>query len=95
MICLDHIQCLSRNIYPRAIYKALDYYTEAGGVVEVEFIFNNDGDTAYFTPGFEDNDRVRFIGIDTLETGSGDLATNARLYVKGLLRKCNSCIYST
>lgn len=68
-----------------AIYKALDYYTEAGGVVEVEFIFNNDGDTAYFTPGFEDNDRVRFIGIDTLETGSGDLATNARLYVKGLL----------
>lgn len=67
------------------IYKALDYYTQPGGVVEVEYIWNNDGDTAYFTPGFEDNDRVRFIGIDTLETGSGTLATDAKNYVASLL----------
>lgn len=68
-----------------AEYLALDYFTQAGGVVEVEFIYNNDGDTAYFTPGFEGNDRVRFIGIDTLETGSGNLAANAQQYVAGLL----------
>jgi len=67
------------------IYKALDYYTQPGGIVEVTYIWNNDGDTAYFTPGFEDNDRVRFIGIDTLETGSGDLATQAKNYVASLL----------
>ncbi len=29
--------------------------------------------------------RVRFIGIDTLETGTGSLATNAQKYVESLL----------
>lgn len=68
-----------------AEYLLLDYFTEAGGVVEVDFIYNNDGDTAYFTPGFEGADRVRFIGIDTLETGSGTLAADAQQYVESLL----------
>jgi len=67
------------------VYKLLDYYTEPGGIVEVEFIWNNDGDTAYFTPGFEGGDRVRFVGIDTAETGSGTLATQATNYVASLL----------
>lgn len=71
-------------------YLLLDYYTEPGGVVEVEFIWNNDGDTAYFTPGFEGGDRVRFIGIDTLETGSGTLATQAQQYVENLLENATT-----
>jgi endonuclease YncB( thermonuclease family) len=67
-------------------YKALDYFTEKGGVVEVTFVENNDGDTANFDPYFRNNDRVRFIGIDTLEMGSGDpLAINAQKYVESLL----------
>jgi endonuclease YncB( thermonuclease family) len=73
-----------------AEYLLLDYFTEAGGVVEVDFIFNNDGDTAYFTPGFEGEDRVRFIGIDTLETGSGTLASQAQAYVESLLENATT-----
>ena len=73
-----------------AEYLLLDYFTQAGGVVEVEFIYNNDGDTAYFTPGFEGNDRVRFIGIDTLETGSGTLAADAQQYVESLLENATT-----
>ncbi|MCD4827621.1 MAG: lamin tail domain-containing protein [Acholeplasmataceae bacterium] len=82
-------------VYPEtftleAEYLLLDYFTQAGGVVEVEFIYNNDGDTAYFTPGFEGNDRVRFIGIDTLETGSGNLAADAQQYVASLLENATT-----
>jgi endonuclease YncB( thermonuclease family) len=68
-----------------AEYLLLDYFTQPGGVVQVDFIDNNDGDTAYFTPGFLGEDRVRFIGIDTLETGTGSLAANAQAYVNNLL----------
>lgn len=66
-------------------YLTLDYFTEKGGVVKVNFVSNNDGDTAQFTPGFMNNDRVRFVGIDTTETGSGTLATQAKNYVNSLL----------
>ena len=70
-------------------YLTLDYFTEKGGVAKVEFIYNNDGDTAYFIPGFEGNDRVRFVGIDTTETGSGTLATQAKKLCDKLIRKRN------
>jgi len=56
-------------------------FPENGGMIKVTFISNNDGDTAQFNPGFTLNDRVRFVGIDTAETGSGTLATLARQFV--------------
>jgi endonuclease YncB( thermonuclease family)/beta-lactam-binding protein with PASTA domain len=56
-------------------------FPQNGGMIKVTFISNNDGDTAQFSPGFTGDDRVRFIGIDTNETGSGDLATAARQFV--------------
>jgi endonuclease YncB( thermonuclease family)/beta-lactam-binding protein with PASTA domain len=60
-------------------------FPEQGGMVKVTFISNNDGDTAQFSPGFTGDDRVRFVGIDTNETGSGDLASAARSFVNYLL----------
>jgi beta-lactam-binding protein with PASTA domain/endonuclease YncB( thermonuclease family) len=56
-------------------------FPENGGMIKVTFISNNDGDTAQFNPGFTSGDRVRFVGIDTNETGSGTLATLARQFV--------------
>ena len=56
-------------------------FPENGGMIKVTFISNNDGDTAQFNPGFTSEDRVRFVGIDTAETGSGTLATLARQFV--------------
>jgi beta-lactam-binding protein with PASTA domain/endonuclease YncB( thermonuclease family) len=56
-------------------------FPENAGMIKVTFISNNDGDTAQFNPGFTSEDRVRFVGIDTNETGSGTLATLARQFV--------------
>ncbi len=39
-----------------------------GGMDNVDLYYINDGDTAAFTPGFTDNERVRFLGVDTPET---------------------------
>ena len=39
-----------------------------GGMDSVTLVSINDGDTASFTPGFLDNERVRFLGVDTPET---------------------------
>ncbi len=55
------------------------------GMVLVEYGYANDGDTSTFTPGFEGSDRVRFVGIDTTESGSGTLATQATSYLRGIL----------
>lgn len=68
----------------------LDYYTQPSGVVKVDFISNNDGDTAQFQPGFMVNDRVRFVGIDTPETGSGQIATDATNFVYNLLNNATN-----
>ncbi|TNF07154.1 MAG: hypothetical protein EP317_05325 [Bacillota bacterium] len=64
-------------------------FPENGGMIEVTFISNNDGDTAQFNPGFTSEDRVRFVGIDTNETGSGTLATLARQFVYQRLSTAN------
>ena len=76
-------------VYPTTFnfdYSFLDKpFTEPGGVASVSFVSNNDGDTAQFTPGFTYDNRVRFIGIDTPETGSGIVATQARQYVYNAL----------
>ncbi len=61
-------------------YLELDFTTRKG-MIEVEFISNNDGDTAQFTQGFCGPNRVRFIGVDTPETGSGLVATLATNFV--------------
>lgn len=55
------------------------------GMALVEYVYANDGDTSTFEPGFLGDDRVRFIGIDTTESGSGTLATQATNYLRGLL----------
>lgn len=60
-------------------------FSEPGGMVEVTYVSIYDGDTAYFSPGFLGENRVRFIGIDTTEMGSGTLATLAKEYVASLL----------
>ena len=39
-----------------------------GGMTSVTVVGINDGDTASFSPGFIDNERVRFLGVDTPET---------------------------
>ena len=39
-----------------------------GGMTSVTVYYINDGDTASFTPGFLDSERVRFLGVDTPET---------------------------
>ncbi len=68
----------------------LDYYTQPSGVVKVDFVSNNDGDTAQFTPGFMVNDRVRFVGIDAQETGTGQLAIDATNLVYNLLNNATN-----
>jgi len=60
-------------------------FTEPGGMIEVDYDSIYDGDTAYFTPGFLGENRVRFIGIDAPEMGSGLLAIQARDYARNRL----------
>lgn len=60
-------------------------FTEPGGMIKVEYVSIYDGDTAYFTPGFTGENRVRFIGVDATEMGSGTLAIQARDYMASLL----------
>ncbi len=38
------------------------------GMIQVTLVTINDGDTAGFTPGFTNDKRVRFLGVDTPET---------------------------
>ncbi|MCK4551798.1 MAG: lamin tail domain-containing protein [Tenericutes bacterium] len=45
-----------------------DFYDPLGGMDLVTLVYINDGDTASFTPGFLDDERVRFLGVDTPET---------------------------
>lgn len=66
-------------------------FSEPGGMIQVSFVSNNDGDTAQFTPGFTYENRVRFIGIDTPEMSSGDpVALQARTYVYNRLRNATT-----
>jgi len=47
---------------------ARPYDDPLGGMDAVTLVYINDGDTASFTPGFLNDERVRFIGVDTPET---------------------------
>ena len=42
--------------------------TSVSGMVQVTVSNINDGDTASFSPGFEGDSRMRFLGVDTPET---------------------------
>ena len=81
------------TIFPTSFTYNSDFlsipYPENGGMIKVTFISNNDGDTAQFSPGFTSENRVRFIGIDTAETGSGTLATQARQFVYDRLKNAS------
>lgn len=68
-------------------------FSQPGGMIRVYYSSTYDGDTAYFTPGFLGNDRVRFIGIDTPELSDGSqTAYDARNFVASRLRHA-SVIY--
>lgn len=57
-------------------------FSEPGGMIRVYYDHVYDGDTAYFTPGFLGEDRVRFIGVDTPELSGGtQTAYDARNFV--------------
>lgn len=45
-----------------------DFYDPLGGMILVTLAGINDGDTASFNPGFINDQRMRFLGIDTPET---------------------------
>lgn len=65
-------------------------FSVPGGVDQVSFISNNDGDTAQFTPGFVGSERLRFIGVDTPETGSGIVAVRATQYTYNALKNAKT-----
>jgi endonuclease YncB( thermonuclease family) len=61
-----------------------------GGMDLVTLDYVNDGDTAGFIPGFQDADRVRFLGVNTPETAptvpvSEPWAEGASVYTKTIL----------
>ncbi len=92
----DYVENLGTHpvTYPTTFTWDLSYtsipFETPGGMIEVEFEGNYDGDTAYFTPGFMGDLRLRFIGIDTPEMGSGYVATMAKSYVYSKLNAANT-----
>ena len=84
----DHFDPLGRHpvTYPISFTFDEAYlelpFSEPGGMVRVYYSHVYDGDTAYFTPGFLGDDRVRFIGVDTPELSGGtQTAYDARNFV--------------
>lgn len=81
-------------VYPTTFTWDLSYaeipFETPGGMVMVDFESNYDGDTAYFTPGFMGDYRLRFIGIDTPEMGSGIVATMAKSFVYNSLNRAST-----
>lgn len=95
----DHFDPIGRHpvVYPISFtFNSSDLaipFSQPGGMVRVYYSSTYDGDTAYFTPGFLGNDRVRFIGVDTPELSDGsDVAYEARNFVINRLRNA-SVIY--
>jgi len=54
------------------IYVDRSFLDPLGGMDLVTLAYTVDGDTAAFTPGFLDNQRVRFLGVDTPESYKED-----------------------
>lgn len=66
------------------MYKSLNYFEDDFGTVLVTYSHTADGDTTYFQPHFMDNKRVRYVGVDTPETGEpgqrGEISRQATNY---------------
>ncbi|MGE0002983.1 MAG: lamin tail domain-containing protein [Candidatus Izemoplasmatales bacterium] len=58
-----------------------------GGMTKVTLVYTYDGDTAGFTPGFTDEARVRFLGVDTPESYpiAEDWGLEAKAYTTSVL----------
>ncbi len=64
-------------------------------MVLVTLVNINDGDTASFTPGFLDDARVRFLGVDTPETYpvADPWGPEAKAYTTSILTQPGATIY--
>jgi endonuclease YncB( thermonuclease family) len=69
--------------------------TTASGMVLVTLSGINDGDTASFSPGFEGDARVRFLGVDTPETYpvADPWGPEAKAYTTSVLTQPGATIY--
>ena len=69
--------------------------TTASGMVLVTLVNINDGDTASFSPGFEGDARVRFLGVDTPETfpNTDPWGPEAKAYTTSILTQPGATIY--
>lgn len=65
---IDIDDVLTYTIQELSAFVARGFDSPYGGMDLVSFDRAADGDTAYFSPGFMDDERVRFIGTDTPET---------------------------
>lgn len=72
-----------------------DFFSTSGGMRLVTVGTINDGDTAHFSPGFEGNQRMRFLGVDTPETHPvvEPWGLEAKDYVIGMLTQPGVEIY--
>jgi len=68
-------------------YLGREFGHALGGMVKVTLVTTTDGDTAEFTPGFESNARIRFLGVDTPETHPivQPLGLEAKAFTRSLL----------
>lgn len=62
------------------------------GVIEVTYVYANDGDTSEFDPGFRGGSRVRFVGIDAPEMmpTQQPYALEATLYMRAMLENAET-----
>jgi endonuclease YncB( thermonuclease family) len=69
--------------------------TTVSGMLLVTTTYINDGDTAHFSPGFEGDSRMRFLGVDTPETYpvAEPWGLEAKAYVTELLMKPGATVY--
>jgi endonuclease YncB( thermonuclease family)/beta-lactam-binding protein with PASTA domain len=80
------------------VFTVRNFDDPLGGMDLVTLVQINDGDTASFTPGFENDERVRFLGVDTPETYPvvDDWGLEAKAYTTTILnyaRNNNKKIY--
>ena len=69
--------------------------TTVSGMVQVTVSNINDGDTASFSPGFEGDSRMRFLGVDTPETYpvADPWGPEAKAFTTSYLNKSGATIY--
>jgi endonuclease YncB( thermonuclease family) len=86
---------------PEAITINLSYLNNSwgsptvSGMVLVTVPYINDGDTAWFSPGFEGDSRMRFLGVDTPETHPVEepWGPEAKVFTTNVLTQPGATIY--